>query len=301
MRRLILTIAAIITATLCTYAQELNAKVSINHAKVNTTKTDIFDELQTKLQAFLNERNWTGYRFKEIERIPCSFNITINEYNDNENSFKCTLLMTCNRPVYNSSYTTTLYSVRDGDFNFEFQMTDQFEYSGPNNLSSNLVAMIAYYAHMIVGYDLDSMSPKGGTTVFQTAEDIVTYAQDLGYTGWKAFDDNKNRFALLNDYMDGAMEPYRDMIYKYHRQGLDQMADNQENARKAITEAINLLDETRTAKNMSNLPQLFSEYKRDELINIYKGKGTSGEKQPIVEILKKVDVSQSSKWDEMLR
>lgn len=282
-------------------AQELNAKVTVNHSKLNTTEQNVFDELQNKVQALLNERTWTNYKYKEPERIQCSFSITVNEYKQETNQFKCVLLMTANRPVYNSTYTTTLYSVRDGDFNFEFQATDQLEYSGPQNLSNNLVALLAYYAHVIVGYDLDSFSPLGGTTVLQTAEDIVTAAQELGYTGWKAFDDTKNRFALLNDYLDGSMEPYRQLVYKYHRDGLDHMADNPAEARKAITEAIDLLDQSRTAKNMSQLPQLFTEYKRDELVNIFTGQGTSSEKQPIVDILRRVDMSQSATWEKILR
>lgn len=291
----------LLLAVLHIQAQELNAKVTVNHSKLNTTEQNVFDELQTKVQALLNERTWTNYKYKEPERIQCSFSITVNEYKQETNQFKCVLLMTANRPVYNSTYTTTLYSVRDGDFNFEFQATDQLEYSGPQNLSNNLVALLAYYAHVIVGYDLDSFSPLGGTTVLQTAEDIVTGAQELGYTGWKAFDDTKNRFALLNDYLDGSMEPYRQLVYKYHRDGLDHMADNPTEARKAITEAIDLLDQSRTAKNMSQLPQLFTEYKRDELVNIFTGQGTSSEKQPIVDILRRVDMSQSATWEKILK
>lgn len=291
----------LLSAALHIQAQELNAKVTVNHSKLNTTEQNVFDELQTRVQALLNERTWTNYKYKEPERIQCSFSITVNEYKQETNQFKCVLLMTANRPVYNSTYTTTLYSVRDGDFNFEFQATDQLEYSGPQNLSNNLVALLAYYAHVIVGYDLDSFSPLGGTTVLQTAEDIVTGAQELGYTGWKAFDDTKNRFALLNDYLDGSMEPYRQLVYKYHRDGLDHMADNPAEARKAITEAIDLLDQSRTAKNMSQLPQLFTEYKRDELVNIFTAQGTSSEKQPIVDILRRVDMSQSATWEKILK
>ena len=301
MNKVLITFSLLVLQAATLAAQELNAKVVVNHQQVNSTEQAIFDELQNKVQAFLNERNWTGLTFKELERIPCSFNITVNSYDQSDGSFKCSLLMSSTRPVYNSTYTTPLYSIKDGDFNFNFQQTDQLEYSGANNLSSNLVAMLAYYAHMIVGYDLDSMAPLGGTDVLHAAEDIVTYAQDLGYNGWKAFDDGKNRFALLNDYLDGAMEPYRQMVYKYHREGLDHMADNPEEARKAITESLTMLDEARTAKNMCHLPQLFSEYKRDEVVNIYTGHGTSQEKQQVVEILNRVDMSQSATWEKILK
>ena len=283
-----------------THAQELEAKVSINHQQVgNTTRTDVFEALQEKITNFLNEKQWTGMHFRENEKIACSLGITVNTYSDTDNSFKCSLLLTASRPVFNSSYTTTTYSVNDKQFDFTFQPTDQLEYAGNDHLDNNLVALLAYYAYMIIGYDMDSMSPLGGTQYFHTAEDIVTNAESLGYPGWKAFDDSKNRFALLNDLMDGSMETYRRLIYKYHREGLDQMTEDTEAARQAISESISMLDEAHQAKSMSQLPQLFTEYKRDELINIYAGKGTSQERDDVYKILFNIDPSQSNNWDKI--
>lgn len=281
-------------------AQELEAKVSINHQQVgNTTRTDVFEALQQKMESFLNEHNWTGMHFRENERIRCNFGVTVNTYSDTDNSFKCSLTVNVSRPVYNSTYTTTTYATKDPNFDFNFQTTDQFEYQGPDRLDNNLVAVLAYYAHMIIGYDLDSMAPLAGTQVFQTAEDICSTAENLGYNGWKAFGDNKNRFGLLNDLMDGSMESYRQLVYKYHREGLDQMADDTEKGRAAIAEALELLDASHQAKTMSQLPQLFTEYKRDELVNIFEGKGTSKERETVYNILSNIDPSQSSEWDKI--
>lgn len=299
MRRLI-TILTVLLATVAARAQELDAKVSINHAQVgNTTRTDVFDELQQKITSFLNEHAWTEQHYRESERIKCNLNLTVNTYSDTDNSFKCSLLLTVSRPVFNSTYTTTTFSTRDGNFNFSFQPTDQLEYAGFDRMDNHLVALLAYYAYVIIGYDMDSMAPLGGTKFFQTAEDIVTNAESMGYPGWKAFDDNKNRFALINDYLDGAMEPYRQLVYKYHRDGLDQMADNVETGRTAIAEALALLDEAHQAKPLSHLPQLFSEYKREEIINIFKGKGSSQEREAIYDILFAIDPSQNAKWEEI--
>ena len=206
--------------------------------------------------------------------------------------------MTCSRPVFNSTYNTTLYSVRDGEFQFRFQASDQLEWNA-DNVDNNLTAMLASYAYMIIGYDMDSMSPKGGTTYLQTAENIVNNAQNLGFPGWSSFNDNKNRFGLLNDYLDGSMEDYRMLVYKYHRDGLDQMADDAEKGRAAITEALNLLESSKDARTMSQLPVLFTEYKRDEMVNIYSGKGTSEERDAVYDILFGINTSLSSYWEKL--
>jgi len=279
-------------------AQELNAKVSINHAKISNTKDEVFEALQQTCQNFLNDTKWTSGSYREVEKIACNFLITVNEWNETDNSFKCTLLVSSTRPVYNSNYTTTVYSNNDGDFNFAFQTTDQLAWNA-DYIDNNLIAMLAYYAYVIIGYDLDSMSPLGGTSALQTAENIIQSAQNLGYEGWGSFNDSKNRFGLLNDYIDGSMEDYRQMIYKYHREGLDQMADNTETGRAAITEAIELLDASKNARTMSQLPQLFTEYKKDELVNIYQGHGTSEEKDNVYDILFSINASQSDSWDKI--
>ena len=280
------------------HAQELKAKVVVNTAQLSNTKTEVFDALREKTEAFLNDHQWTSLQFKENEKIDCNFNITVNSWDESEGMIKSTLLMTCSRPVFNSTYNTTLYSVRDGEFQFRFQASDQLEWNA-DNVDNNLTAMLAYYAYMIIGYDMDSMSPKGGTTYLQTAENIVNNAQNLGFPGWSSFNDNKNRFGLLNDYLDGSMEDYRMLVYKYHRDGLDQMADDAEKGRAAITEALNLLESSKDARTMSQLPVLFTEYKRDEMVNIYSGKGTSEERDAVYDILFGINTSLSSYWEKL--
>lgn len=279
-------------------AQELNARVNINYTQIETTRTDVFPKLQTTIEEFLNNHKWTEIAFRENERIQCNFNITVNEYDATENTFKCTLLMSSNRPVFGSNYNTVCYSVNDREFVFRFSEFDQIEYQ-ENQIDNNLVALLAYYAYMIIGMDLDTMSPKGGTVCFQTAENIVSAGQNLDFPGWKAFSDAGNRFGLLNDYLDGSMECMRDFEYIYHRKGLDQMSENPDTARAAITEALDLLLQAHKAKNMTKVAQLFSEYKRNELVNIYSGKGTTEEKNKAYDILFSIDASQDQEWQKI--
>ncbi len=280
------------------HAQELNARVNINYTQIETTKTDVFPKLQTTIEEFLNNHKWTEIAFRENEKIQCNFNITVNEYDSNENTFKCTLLMSSNRPVYGTSYNTVCYSVNDREFVFKFTEFDQIEYQ-ENQIDNNLVALLAYYAYMIIGMDLDTMVPKGGTPCFQTAENIVSAGQNLDFPGWKAFSDSGNRFGLLNDYLDGSMECMRDFQYLYHRKGLDQMAENPDTARATITEGLDLLLQAHKAKNMTKVAQLFSEYKRQELVNIYSGKGTTEEKNKAYDVLFAIDASQDQEWQKI--
>lgn len=281
-----------------TLAQELNARVNINRAQVSNTKGEVFDALQKTMADFLNDHKWTDLTFRDNEKIQCTFNLTVNTYSDTDNSFVCSLLLTSSRPVYGSSYTTTAYSVRDGQFTFTFREHDQLEYD-INNINNNLVALLAYYAYVVIGMDMDTMAPMGGTPYLQTAEQIVQAGQTLDFPGWKAFDDSKNRFGLLNDYLDGSMESMRKWEYVYHRQGLDRMATAPDSARAAIAEGLDLLRQAHEAKAMSQVPQLFTEYKREELLSIFAEKGTKEEREKAYDILFAIDASQNESWKKL--
>lgn len=278
--------------------QELNARVNINRSQVSNTKGEVFDALQKTMADFLNNHKWTELTFRDNEKIQCTFNLTVSTYSDTDNSFVCSLLLSSTRPVYGSSYTTTGYSVKDPQFTFTFKEHDQLEFN-INNIDNNLVALLAYYAYVIIGMDMDTMAPKGGTPYLQTAEQIVQAGQALDFPGWKAFDDSKNRFGLLNDYMDGAMESMRQFEYVYHRKGLDRMATAPDSARAAIAEGFELLREAHQAKTMSQVPQLFTEYKREELLNIFADKGTKEEREKAYEILFAIDASQNESWKKL--
>lgn len=285
---------------LCTQvrAQELEAKVNVNHQKINQSSTAVFDDLQQQLTEFINTRQWTNMQFRKNERIRCTFNIIVNKYNESDNSFECTLSVQSVRPVYNSAYTTTAFSIQDPSFNFRFQQYDKLEFR-PDVIDNELTALIAYYAYLIIGIDNDTMSPLGGTDALTVAQSIVNNAQSFPSKGWKAFDDSKNRYAIINDMLDSGMEPFRRMQYKYYREGLDIMAENADRGRAAITEAIGLLQKSHENKSLSSLPQVFTDIKADELVNIYKGKGTTAEKEKIVEILSNINASKNSSWRQM--
>ena len=297
--KLITIMACLATFVQATMAQELMAKVTINHNQIQGTDASVFENLQQTLEQFINDRQWTNLQFQKNERIVCNFNITVTKYDAASNLFTCTALIQANRPVFNSSYTTTLYNNKDGDFNFEFAQFDQLNFN-EEQIDNQLTALIAYYAYLIIGLDLDSFSPMGGEDILQRCLNLVNNAQNLNFTGWKAFDNDRNRFAFINDYMEGAMKPFRQLQYDYYRSGLDEMATNAERGRTNITTTIeNNLKKVHEDKPLSLLPQIWTDYKKDELSNIYKGKGTQKEKQSVYEILFAVNASQSNAWDKI--
>ena len=239
-------IVALLVALCSTYtatAQELEAKVVVNHQKIQGTNTSVFTTLQDAMTEFLNSRKWTNAQYATREKIVCSFNLIVNEYSD-DGRFACNLMVQANRPVYNASYNTTVFNFNDNAVDFNYIEHDKLEFAD-DMVDNNLTAVLAYYAYLIIGLDMETFALKGGTDILHKAENVVNNAQMIGENGWKAFGDSKNRHALVNDYMNGAMEPYRQLMYDYHRKGLDEMAQNAERGRSNITTSLALLDKSR--------------------------------------------------------
>ncbi|MBQ0074736.1 MAG: DUF4835 family protein [Prevotella sp.] len=281
------------------YAQELTAKVNINHSQIQGTEASVFDELKDKLEEFINQTQWTSLQYAEKERISCSFNITVSEYKREDGTWVGKCMIQANRPVYNSTYTTTIFQFQDNEFTFTFNQFDRIEFN-PDMIDNQLTALFAYYAYLIIGIDLDTFAPKGGEDVLQRCMNLTNNAQNLEYPGWTSFDSSKNRFALINDYLSGAMEPFRELQYNYYRKGLDEMANNVERGRTEITTAITEnLKKAHQDRPMSMLPQIWTDYKKDEIGNIYKGKGTSKEKDAVYDVCFSINPSQSNSWNKI--
>lgn len=297
--RIVLLIICTFFSILTINGQELSAKVNINHQQIQGTDNAVFEELKEKLEELMNTQQWTPLKFLEQERIACSFNITVKEYKRDEGIWVCSCMIQANRPVYNSAYTTTVFQFQDNDFTFVYNQFDNLNYN-EEIIDNQLLALFAYYSYLIIGMDLDSFSPKGGSDVLNRCLNLTNNAQNLDYPGWKAYDSNKNRFAIINDYMEGAMEPFRLLQYDYYRKGLDEMANNAERGRIEISTAITEnLQKAHKDRSTSMLPQIWTDYKKDELANIYKGKGTSKEKEQVYDVLFSINPSQSNSWDKI--
>lgn len=264
------------TAPFVGKAQELNAQVKINRDKIQGTQT-VFETLEKALTEFINNRKWTDATFAINERIDCTFNIIINEM-PSDNSFKSEIQIQARRPVYNSSYTTTLLNFRDTQLDFDYTEYEPLEYT-ENTLNSNLMATIVFYIYTIIGLDFDSFAPKGGEPFIQQAQQIVSLAQaQASWNGWKAFDSDRNRHALATALTDNTSATFRDMWYNYHRKGLDEMAANPDRGRTTILELLPALEEIKKTRPTSVLLQMFADAKLDEVVAIY-SKATTTEKQ----------------------
>lgn len=280
------------------HAQELNCTVQINSDQVQGTNKSVFNTLQKSIIEFVNNRKWTDLTFANTERIECTMNIVVK--NVESNVFTSEIQIQSRRPVYNSTYYSPLINFKDNDFSFNYKEFDQLEFNS-NTITSNLTAVLAYYAYLIIGYDMDSYTRLGGTPSFQSAESIVNAAQgaDLG-KGWKAFETNKNRYALINNLLDEAFKKYRNYFYEYHRLGLDEMTTNATNARARIAEGLPLLREANRARPSAIVISSFLDAKNDEIINIF-SKGTTKEKTDAVEILSDVNPTQIARYEQMLK
>lgn len=278
--------------------EELNATVNLNSSKVQGANTEVFTMLRDALDEFVNNRKWTSNTYEENERIMCSFNFVVNSY-ANDGSFDCSLMVQATRPVFGSSYNSVLFKYEDPSIKFKYQPYDRLEFV-EDNLDNNLTAVVAFYVYMIIGMDLDSMGELGGSEFLNKALTIANNAQNLGDAGWRAGGSDNNRHAIIDDYMNGALEPVRKLMYKYHRLGLDTMFKNADGGRKAITESIALLKKAYDDRPMAYFTELFTEYKVDEIVNVY-SKCTPDEKKEVVKILSEINPSLSSEWDKITR
>lgn len=279
-------------------AQELNAVVTLNSSKIQGTNTEVFESLQDALSEFINNRKWTNYSYEDYERVSCNFTFIVDEYTD-AGDFETTLMVQSTRPIYGSSYNSPLFMYED-KVRFNYQSHDRLEFN-EDNLDNNLTAVVAFYAYLIIGLDMESMGEMGGSEFLNKAQNIANNAQNLADTGWRAGSGNNNRFAIIDDYMNGALEPLRRLMYRYHRLGLDTMYKNADEGRKIITETMELLNEAYNNRPLAYFTKLFTEYKQDELVNVYFRKGTAEENKGAVKILSDINPSLSASWDKILK
>ncbi|WP_291530184.1 DUF4835 family protein [Bacteroides sp. UBA939] len=278
-------------------AQELNCRLTVNYSQIQGTSTQVFTTLENALMDFINTRHWTQAQYEVNERIRCSMSLIVKEYNEADSRWNCELVVQSTRPVWQSGYQTVVFSYRDTEVGFNYREFDPLELRD-NIVDSNLTAIIAYYVYMIIGLDMDTMAPQGGTDVLRAANNIVTAAQNLGETGWSAFANNRNRYALVSDYLEDSMSPLRKLMYDYHRMGLDELSVNATRARATITTALAGLKQAQENKPMSILPGWFTEIKKDELVNLY-SRSAMKEKEEVYDLFSTVNSSLITEWDKI--
>ncbi len=276
-------ILALLVLTLPFYmgAQELNCSVTVNSDQVPGSNKSMFEALQKAVYEFMNDRQFTEYQYDTKEKIDCSLFILVNKYDNN--MFSAELQVQATRPVYGSNYKTPIFSYYDKAFNFSYSEGDQMSFD-ITSFGNNLTEVLAFYAYMIIGTDCDTFSKFGGTQFFRQAETIVNQAQSTNETGWKAFEDNKNRYALINTMLDEINRPFREFCYTYHRVALDNMYKSADKSRAQIVEGLPALKECYKARPSMIIINEFVEAKLDEIVSIME-RGSKEERKTAYDVL----------------
>lgn len=288
------------------HAQELQATVAVLAQQVGTSvDKSTFTTLQNQLTNFINKRKWTSDAFQAQEKIRCSFILTIQSV-DQDNVCKATLAVQAARPVYNSAYQTALINYQDGDVAFKYVQFQQIDFNenriqGTDALTANLPAVFAYYVYMILGFDYDSFSPKGGDDFFAKAQNIVNNAPEAKeISGWKSFDGVRNRYWLAENLMNTRYNNIHDIIYDYYRQGLDNMYQDDATARSNVLESLSALEDFDQQNPNTMIEQFLVQGKSQEYIGIFK-KSTPEDRSQAVQILSKLDVSNAANYKSALQ
>ncbi len=284
------------------FGQEIKATVSVvpkPGMQVTTVDQEIFDNLKRVIEEFLNNTKWTTDTYETHEKINCSFQLTMNGPPSGSN-FKASLIINATRPIFNASISTTMINFKDDNVDFSFNRDQIMQYS-ENQFRDNLTSTFAFWVYMILGYDYDSFSLEGGTKYFTIAQQIATLAQTSGTAGWSQNDGSKrNRYFIIDNHLNGLYKPLREAYYNYHRQGLDLMFSNMEKARQNIVESLKTLEAIQNARFGNVNLQIFTLAKRDEFVDIF-SRAEPGEKNDVVAVLKKIDPTNSDRYDAILK
>lgn len=287
----------LLSATVCMRAQELNCTVEFNTDQINGTNKSVFETLQAAVNDYMNTNTFTPAQFATNEKIDCRLFFTIREYDD-DGSIKGDLQVQSTRPVYNSSYTTTLLNFKDTKIDFTYQEGEPLNFT-VNSMENQLTAVLNFYAYLILALDFDSFAPGGGEAFWERLKQIVQMAQSSGETGWKAFEDTKNRSAVLSAFTEGRTgEALRSMLYTYHRQGLDQMALSVDKGRASVTESLDAIKTVHDAQPMSVALSMFKDAKLDELVNVY-SKAPADERTKVYNLLQPIYPTEEQRLDQI--
>ncbi|MBR5101897.1 MAG: DUF4835 family protein [Muribaculaceae bacterium] len=279
------------------FAEELNCTVEINSEKVPNANKEIFNTLQEAIGEYMNTTRWTDAQFGTNEKIVCRLFFIINEYNDGTGKMKGDLQIQSQRPVYNSTYTTTILNFKDTKIDFTYEMNEPLIFS-ENEMQSNLTAILNFYAYLIIALDFDTFGLNGGDPYYEKAANIVRMAQSTGESGWKAFEDTKNRSAVLSAFTDKSTSGIRQLLYDYHRMGLDQMVVSPDKGRATITKSLEELKKIYDVAPMSVCLSMFKDAKLDELVNVY-SKSNSTEKMSVYELLYPLYPTEGNRLDKI--
>ena len=279
-------------------AQELRCRVLVQHSDIASGNRELFQEMQRNIEDFMNSRVWTEIPFEEFEKIDMRLNIRITQQISNRN-FTADFQIQANRPVFNSTYTTTLFNHVDENITFEYDENQTIEFA-ENSFISNLSSVLAFYAYIVLGLDADSFAPNGGSNYFQKAQQVASSATSYSTSEWGPSSNRENRYWLVENILNTSFSGFRSAMYLYHRQGLDIMHDKPAEARRTIIKALEELDQVHRARPGAFLLSVFFYAKRAELIQIF-SESMQDEKNQSVTLLKRLNPANVNEYDRILK
>ena len=298
LRNIVLSVLFLIPGV--TFSQELYCNVQISAQKIQGSNREVFDNMQKDIYEFMNNTVWTNHVFTYAERVECSILINLTDQLSAD-EFSGTITIQLKRPVYNTTYNSTVLNFIDNSFRFSYVEFQPLEFD-PTTYRSSLVSVLAYYTYMILGFDADTFSPEGGTEYFQMAEKIVSNAQNAPEPGWKPYDGsrNRNRYWLVKNALDKEYEGVRQFLYEYYINGLDKMESKISEARISIVESLKLIQDVYRKKPdpFMYIVEIIMDAKSDEIVNIFT-ESFPEEKSRVVQILTEIDPSKKTTYEKI--
>ncbi len=294
MKKVFFALIVILVTSINSRAQELLCTVTVNSTQISGSDKSVYEDLQTAIKEFMNTRKWTNYTYSTEEKIDCNVFINITE-RVSDQEFKGTIQVQSRRPVFGTSYFSPLINLIDKDFSFKYIQKQSLEYDD-NNIYSNLTAVLAYYAYIIIGMDFDSFSLKGGSQFYTKAQNLVNLSQNGGDKGWKSFESKKNRYWLVENLLNDSYGGIRECMYYYHLKGFDVLKDDMVQGRNAITTGIEKLQYVAKQTPSLYIVTVFMDTKRDEIINVF-SQAPISDRPRVVNMLKDIDPAHSNDFN----
>jgi hypothetical protein len=296
MKILVTVLFIIFGFTFAGFGQELRCNVTVSANSIQGANQNLFRTMQTDLYDFMNNRKWTDHTYSYDEKIKCNIVIRLDEQISTD-EYTGTIQVQLTRPIYNSSYTSTVLNIKDNDFQCKYAEFQPLEFNETSN-SDNLTNVLAFYAYVILGFDYDTFSEEGGTEFFQKAQSIVNNSQNSSAQGWKSYESQRNRYWLVENVLNNSYSSFRTCMYNYHRNGLDVMALRVEEGRATIASSLRDIQKVFRRRPSTYILQMFFDAKADELVNVF-SKSFPDERNRVMAILNEVDPSNGSKYEKI--
>ncbi len=280
-----------------TNAQEINALVTVNSDQVSGSNKQVFTTLQTSLTEFINQTKWTNKNFKPQERINCAFTVTINKQT-NSNRFVAGIQIQAARPVYGASYTTPIINISDSDFNFKYDEFQPLNYN-ENSFESNLISTIVFYVNVILGVDADTFKLNGGDSYYKKAKEVMLLAQQSGGSGWQDQVGQQNRFTLIDNLTSSKLTAFKNIVYNYHRKGLDVFSSDKNSAKSTIEKSVLQLENLHNKVIGNHIIRFFLDAKADEIATMFSDGPRTSNASKMQSLLQRISPTNNDKWQKI--